>query len=224
MILSTPTGSGKSLVAAGAQFAALANGRRSFYTAPIKALVSEKFFDLCATFGPANVGMMTGDATVNGGAPVICCTAEILANLALREGSSADVGLVVMDEFHFYADPDRGWAWQVPLIELTGAQFLLMSATLGDVSGFRDALTRRTDRDTAVVASTDRPVPLHFSYVTTPLHETLEELLGTHGAPVYVVHFTQAAAIEQAQALMSLNVCTRAEKDAIASCWPSPAC
>ncbi len=216
VVLSTPTGSGKSLVAAGAQFAALANGRRSFYTAPIKALVSEKFFDLCATFGPANVGMMTGDATVNGGAPVICCTAEILANLALREGSGADVGLVVMDEFHFYADPDRGWAWQVPLIELTGAQFLLMSATLGDVSGFRDALTRRTDRDTAVVASTDRPVPLHFSYVTTPLHETLEELLGTHGAPVYVVHFTQAAAIEQAQALMSLNVCTRAEKDAIA--------
>ena len=216
VVLSTPTGSGKSLVAAGAQFGALAQGRRSFYTAPIKALVSEKFFDLCAAFGPANVGMMTGDATVNGGAPIICCTAEILANLALREGAAADVGLVVMDEFHFYADPERGWAWQVPLIELTGAQFLLMSATLGDVTAFSQALTRRTDRDTAVVTSTDRPVPLHYSYVTTPLHETLEELLSTHGAPVYVVHFTQASAIEQAQALMSLNVCTRAQKDAIA--------
>ena len=216
VVLSTPTGSGKSLVAAGAQFGALAQGRRSFYTAPIKALVSEKFFDLCAAFGPANVGMMTGDATVNGGAPIICCTAEILANLALREGAAADVGLVVMDEFHFYADPERGWAWQVPLIELTGAQFLLMSATLGDVTAFSQALTRRTDRDTAVVISTDRPVPLHYSYVTTPLHETLEELLSTHGAPVYVVHFTQASAIEQAQALMSLNVCTRAQKDAIA--------
>ena len=195
VVLSTPTGSGKSLVAAGAQFGALAQGRRSFYTAPIKALVSEKFFDLCAAFGPANVGMMTGDATVNGGAPIICCTAEILANLALREGAAADVGLVVMDEFHFYADPERGWAWQVPLIELTGAQFLLMSATLGDVTAFSQALTRRTDRDTAVVTSTDRPVPLHYSYVTTPLHETLEELLSTHGAPVYVVHFTQASAI-----------------------------
>ena len=216
VVLSTPTGSGKSLVAAGAQFGALAQGRRSFYTAPIKALVSEKFFDLCAAFGPANVGMMTGDATVNGGAPIICCTAEILANLALREGAAADVGLVVMDEFHFYAAPERGWAWQVPLIELTGAQFLLMSATLGDVTAFSQALTRRTDRDTAVVTSTDRPVPLHYSYVTTPLHETLEELLSTHGAPVYVVHFTQASAIEQAQALMSLNVCTRAQKDAIA--------
>ncbi len=217
VILSTPTGSGKSLVAAGAQFAALAEGRRSFYTAPIKALVSEKFFALCATFGAQNVGMMTGDATVNGGAPVICCTAEILANLALREGAAADVGLAVMDEFHYYADPERGWAWQVPLLELTKTQFVLMSATLGDVTRLRDGLTRRTGRDTAVVTSTERPVPLSFSYVVTPLHETLEELLTTHQAPVYVVHFTQAAAVEQAQALMSINVCTREEKDAIAT-------
>ena len=216
VILSTPTGSGKSLVAAGAQFAALAEGRRSFYTAPIKALVSEKFFALCATFGAENVGMMTGDATVNGGAPVLCCTAEILANLALREGADADVGLVVMDEFHYYADPDRGWAWQVPLLELTRTQFVLMSATLGDVKRFREDLERRTGRDAAVVTSVDRPVPLSFEYVTTPLHETLEELLTTHRAPVYVVHFTQAAAVEQAQALMSINVCSRAEKDAIA--------
>ena len=191
-------------------------GRRTFYTAPIKALVSEKFFALVATFGAANVGMMTGDASVNAGAPIICCTAEILANIALRDGPAADVGQVVMDEFHFYADPDRGWAWQVPLLELTGAQFLLMSATLGDVDFFAEDLTRRTGRPTAVVRSTDRPVPLHHYYVTTPLHETLEDLLATHQAPVYVVHFTQASAIERAQALMSINVCTRAEKDAIA--------
>jgi superfamily II RNA helicase len=216
VILSTPTGSGKSMVAAGAQFFALSQGRRSFYTAPIKALVSEKFFALCGQFGAENVGMMTGDATVNGGAPVICCTAEILANLALREGADADVGLVVMDEFHFYAEPDRGWAWQVPLIELTKAQFVLMSATLGDVSRFSEALERRTGIPCAVVTSADRPVPLHFEYVTTPLHETLEELLSTHRAPVYVVHFTQAAAVEQAQALMSVNVCSREEKDKIA--------
>jgi superfamily II RNA helicase len=215
VILSTPTGSGKSLVATGAHFAALAHGQRTFYSAPIKALVSEKFFDLIATFGAANVGMMTGDASVNATAPIICCTAEILANLALRDGPDADVGQVVMDEFHFYADPDRGWAWQVPLIELPQAQFLLMSATLGDVSRFEKDLTRRTGRPTAVVQSTERPVPLLFSYVTTPLHDTLEELLATHQAPVYVVHFTQAAALEQAQALMSVNVCTRAEKDAI---------
>src|SRR5271170_2013270 len=216
VILSTPTGSGKSLVAAGAHFAALADGRRTFYTAPIKALVSEKFFDLCAAFGPAEVGMMTGDASVNAEAPIICCTAEVLANVALRDGAAADVGQVVMDEFHFYADPDRGWAWQVPLLELPHAQFLLMSATLGDVSRFEADLTWRTGRPTAVISSTERPVPLVFSYSTEPLHETLAELLSTNQAPVYVVHFTQAAALEQAQALMSVNVCTRAEKDAIA--------
>ncbi len=217
VILSTPTGSGKSLVATGAHFAALADGRRSFYTAPIKALVSEKFFALCAAFGPAQVGMMTGDASVNATAPIICCTAEVLASIALRDGAGADVGQVVMDEFHFYADPDRGWAWQVPIIELPRAQFVLMSATLGDVTRFEADLTRRTGRPTAVVQSAERPVPLTYSYVITPLHETLEELLSTHQAPIYVVHFTQAAALEQAQALMSVNVCSRAEKDEIAA-------
>jgi superfamily II RNA helicase len=217
VILSTPTGSGKSLVATGAHFAALAAGQRSFYSAPIKALVSEKFFALCAAFGAQNVGMMTGDASVNATAPIICCTAEVLASIALRDGADADVGQVVMDEFHYYADPERGWAWQVPIIELPGAQFILMSATLGDVTRFETDLTRRTGRPTAVVRSAERPVPLLYSYVTTPLHETLEELLSTHQAPVYVVHFTQAAALEQAQALMSVNVCTRAEKDEIAA-------
>jgi superfamily II RNA helicase len=216
VILSTPTGSGKSLVAAGAHFTAMATGVRTFYTAPIKALVSEKFFDLCGIFGSSNVGMMTGDAAVNPTAPIICCTAEVLANIALRDGADADAGQVVMDEFHFYADPDRGWAWQVPLLELPRAQFLLMSATLGDVSRFEADLTRRTGRPTAVVRSAVRPVPLFYAYRTTPMHETLEDLLGTRQAPVYVVHFTQAAAVERAQALMSINVSTRAEKDSIA--------
>jgi superfamily II RNA helicase len=216
VILSTPTGSGKSLVAAGAHFAALAQGRRTFYTAPIKALVSEKFFDLCATFGGDSVGMMTGDASVNATAPIICCTAEVLANIALRDGPAAGIGQVVMDEFHFYADPDRGWAWQVPLLELPRAQFLLMSATLGDVSFFEEDLTRRTGRPTATIRSAVRPVPLFYSFRLTPLHDTLEELLATGQAPVYVVHFTQAAAVERAGALMSINICTRAEKDAIA--------
>src|SRR6201996_2664440 len=168
VILGTPTGSGKSLVAIAAHFTALAQGKQTFYTAPIKALVSEKFFALCEVFGPENVGMTTGDSTVNGTAPIICCTAEILANIALRTGPDAPgdpVGQVVMDEFHFYSDPECGWAWQVPLIELPKAQFLLMSATLGDVSFFEQDMTRRTGRTTAVVTSAQRPVPLNFSYV-----------------------------------------------------------
>jgi superfamily II RNA helicase len=216
VIVSTPTGSGKSLVATGAHFTALAQGVRSFYTAPIKALVSEKFFALCDVFGASEVGMLTGDAGVNEDAPIVCCTAEILGNLALREGPNADVGQVVMDEFHFYAEPDRGWAWQVPLLELFRAQFVLMSATLGDVGRFVDDLTRRTGRPTAVVTSAQRPVPLDYQFSMDPLHETLEKLLSNGRAPIYVVHFTQAEALERAQALTSINVCTRAEKDAIA--------
>jgi len=216
VILSTPTGTGKSLVATGAHFAALAEGRRSVYTAPIKALVSEKFFALVEVFGPERVGMLTGDAAVNPGAPIICCTAEVLANQALREGAHADVGQVVMDEFHFYSEPDRGWAWQVPLLELPQAQLVLMSATLGDVSRFEADLTRRTGRSTAVVTSATRPVPLTYEWALTPMHETLEELLDTHQAPVYVVHFTQAAALERAQALTSVAVASREERDRIA--------
>ncbi|MGY1847184.1 DEAD/DEAH box helicase [Blastococcus sp. SYSU DS1021] len=219
VVLATPTGSGKSLVATGAQYAALAAGRRSYYTAPIKALVSEKFFALCGIFGAQNVGMLTGDAAVNRDAPIIACTAEVLANIALREGSESEQladALVVMDEFHFYGDPDRGWAWQVPLLELPKAQFLLMSATLGDVTFLREDLTRRTGRPTALVANAVRPVPLHHYYATTPMHETIQELLDTQQAPVYVVHFTQASALERAQALMSVNVCSKEEKAAIA--------
>ncbi|MGQ0466888.1 MAG: DEAD/DEAH box helicase [Sporichthyaceae bacterium] len=217
VILTTPTGSGKSLVATGAHFAALATGTKTWYTAPIKALVSEKFFALCDVFGPQRVGMMTGDAAVNRDAPIVCATAEILANIALREGAAADVGQVVMDEFHYYAEPDRGWAWQVPLLELTNTQFLLMSATLGDVSMFRDDLTRRTGRDTALITSVHRPIPLHHSWALTPVHETIEELLKAKQAPVYIVHFTQADALERAQALLSVTLCTREERDAIAA-------
>ena len=118
VILNTPTGSGKSLVALALHFRAICQKRRSFYTVPIKALANEKFLSLCETFGADNVGMITGDATVNAGAPVICCTAEILSNLALREGSKAQVDEIIMDEFHYYSDHERGVAWQVPLLTM----------------------------------------------------------------------------------------------------------
>ncbi|WP_441791046.1 DEAD/DEAH box helicase [Leifsonia sp. YAF41] len=216
LILSTPTGTGKSLVAIGAHFAALSAGKRSFYTAPIKALVSEKFFALVEIFGAENVGMMTGDSSVNADAPIICCTAEILANLALRNGEDTQVDQVVMDEFHFYADSDRGWAWQVPLLTLPRVQFVLMSATLGDVTDLAADVSRRTNRPTALVTGVERPVPLHYFYQMTPIHETVEELLGTGQAPVYVVHFSQAAALERAQALASAKVANREQRDAIA--------
>src|SRR6478736_8397745 len=187
VILATPTGSGKSMVAIAAHFAALTDDRVTYYTAPIKALVSEKFFALCNTFGAENVGMLTGDASVNSRAPIIACTAEVLANIALREGEAADIGQVVMDEFHFYAEPQRGWAWQVPILSLPQAQFLLMSATLGDVRALREDLTRRTGRETALVDDATRPVPLHFSWSVEPLPELIEGLVQSRQAPIYVV-------------------------------------
>ncbi|HEY9307166.1 MAG TPA: DUF3516 domain-containing protein [Microbacterium sp.] len=216
VILSTPTGTGKSLVAVAAHAACVARGGRTYYTAPIKALVSEKFFALVDIFGAANVGMVTGDSSVNPDAPIVCCTAEILANLALRQGAGAGVDQVVMDEFHYYGDPDRGWAWQVPLLLLPRAQFVLMSATLGDVSAIAEDLERRTDRVVSRITGVDRPVPLHFSYARTPVHETVEELLQTGEAPVYIVHFSQAAAMERAQALSSIRIVSREQRDAIA--------
>ena len=216
VILSTPTGSGKSMVALAAHLFAYARGRRSYYTAPIKALVSEKFFDLVRVFGAENVGMVTGDSSVNADAPVICCTAEIVANIALRDGADAEIGCVIMDEFHFYGDPQRGWAWQVPLVELPQAQFLLMSATLGDVSRFEERLPAETGREVAVVAHADRPIPLHFSYSEEPLQDQLAELVATRQTPVYVVHFSQLEAIERAQGLASLKLVTPEEKEAIA--------
>ncbi|KAB1647865.1 DEAD/DEAH box helicase [Pseudoclavibacter endophyticus] len=216
VVLSTPTGTGKSLVAVAAHAVAIARGERTYYTAPLKALVSEKFFDLIDIFGAERVGMVTGDSSVNADAPIICCTAEILANQALREGADADVGQVVMDEVHFLGESDRGWAWHVPLISLPRAQFLLMSATLGDVSELSDDLERRTGREVAHVTGVERPVPLDFAYVDTPAHETVEQLLSDGKGPVYVVHFSQAAAAERAQALTSIRIVDRAGRDAIA--------
>jgi superfamily II RNA helicase len=216
VILNTPTGSGKSLVASALHFKSIAQGRRSIYTCPIKALVNEKWLALCREFGPDNVGLSTGDASVNRDAPILCCTAEILANIALREGAAANVQDVVMDEFHYYADRERGVAWQVPLLTMPQTRFLLMSATLGDTAFFEGELTRLNGKPTATVASTDRPVPLEFAYSELPLAKTLESLAADGKTPVYVVHFTQLEAAQSAQDFTSINVCTREEKAAIA--------
>ncbi|MBC8011684.1 MAG: DEAD/DEAH box helicase, partial [Burkholderiales bacterium] len=215
VILNTPTGSGKSLVAAAAHFFALSRGKRSIYTCPIKALVNEKFLSLCRDFGPERVGMMTGDATVNADAPILCCTAEILANQALARGDYAGLAVVIMDEFHYYSDQERGVAWQVPLVALARTRFLLMSATLGDTKAIEREVERRTGIPVAVVRSDRRPVPLHFEWSETPLAERVEQLILERRAPAYLVHFTQRSAAETAQALMSLAICTKEEKAAL---------
>jgi superfamily II RNA helicase len=215
VILNTPTGSGKSLVATALHFEALANHRRSIYTCPIKALVNEKFLSLCKEFGPDQVGMITGDASVNPSAPIICCTAEILAIDALRYGSETPISDVIMDEFHYYSDRDRGVAWQIPLLTLSQTRFLLMSATLGDTTFFESELTRLNGRETVTIRSADRPVPLDFKYVEIPLHETVAKLVQEGKSPVYLVCFTQREAAEEAQNLLSVDFCTKEEKKAI---------
>ncbi len=217
VILNTPTGSGKSLVAAAFHFKAICAGQRSVYTCPIKALVNEKFLSLCREFGPDHVGMMTGDASVNPDAAILCCTAEILANVALAGGERAtSIKVVIMDEFHYYSDAERGYAWQTPLLLMPWTRFLLMSATLGSTEFFEKELTRVTRVPTVTVKSDRRPVPLEFEYSETPLVERLAALLEDKRAPIYLVHFTQRAASEAAQSLMSLNVCSKEEKAAIA--------
>ena len=217
VVLNTPTGSGKSLVALGMHFKAMCEGRRSFYTAPIKALVSEKFFSLCDELGPENVGMLTGDASINWAAPVLCCTAEVLANMALRQGTQTDAPYVAMDEFHYFADRDRGWAWQVPLLVLKKTRFLLMSATLGNTAVIEEKLAALTARRVAHVYSDDRPVPLDFSFRETPIVETVESLLSSGRGPIYLVHFTQREAAEQAQGLTGAPLTDKDEKRALAA-------
>lgn len=216
VILNTPTGSGKSLVATACLFKAVAEGKRAVYTCPIKALVNEKWMALCREFGPENVGLSTGDASINRDAPILCCTAEILANMAMRDGRRAMVQEVVMDEFHYYADRERGGAWQIPLLTLPQARFLLMSATLGDTESFEKELTRRNTYETVTVGSSERPVPLSFSYSDSLLPKTLEKLVTDGKTPVYVVHFTQRETAQNAQNFTSLNVTTKEEKAAIA--------
>ena len=215
VVLGTPTGSGKSMVALGMCFMALCAGERAYYTAPIKALVSEKFFDLVDVLGRENVGMITGDVVINGDAPIICCTAAILANDSLRWGEEAGIVRVAMDEFHYFADPDRGWAWQVPLLTLPNTQFLLMSATLGDMDAICDLLERQTGRDVDRVLDAPRPVPLSYDYVETALEATVELAIRDGKAPIYAVHFSQDAALKSAQSLASYGVSTREQRDAI---------
>ena len=216
VVLATPTGSGKSLVAIAGVLLALASGRRAVWTAPIKALVAEKFFDLVDLLGAETVGLATGDASINADAPVLVCTAEVLANHALSRGADSEFGFACLDEFHYYGDHDRGWAWQIPLLEMTRCQMLLASATLGDMSAITADLTERSGRAVTEVTSVHRPTPLYHQWRMTSVSDSVTEAVRDGLSPVYVVHANQAAAIERAQALVSLKVTTREQREAIA--------
>ncbi len=160
--------------------------------------------------------MMTGDATINRGAAVVACTAEVLANIGLAEGAHAPIEYVVMDEFHYYADRERGMAWQLPLITMPQSTFLLMSATLGDTTDFERRIPEFTGRELSLVKTETRPVPLQFDYSEESLTETVQKLLDRDQAPIYLVNFTQREATELAQGLVSMAPGSREERQAIA--------
>ncbi len=216
VVLATPTGSGKSLVAMVGIALARNRGVRSVWTAPIKALVAEKFFDLVNQFGADEVGLAIGDASINRNASILVCTSEVFANAALSQGDAAGFGFACLDEFHYYGEADRGWAWQAPLLTLKHCQFVLASATLGDMSFIAEDLERRTQRRVASVTSVNRPTPLYHAYRTTPIAESVAQAIEDGLFPVYVVHSTQAAALERAQALVSLPLTSRPQREAIA--------
>ncbi|MBF0360419.1 MAG: DUF3516 domain-containing protein [Oligoflexia bacterium] len=216
VILNTPTGSGKSLVAVAMHFRAMFLKRRSIYSSPIKALVNEKFLSLCYDFGADSVGLITGDASVNTKAPIICCTAEILANMALRRGELTEFDDIVIDEFHFYADRERGVAWQIPLLTLPHCRFLLMSATMGDCTFFEKELSKLTSATTKTILSLKRPIPLDYKYEEYPLDMTVDKLVSEGKTPIYLVNFTQRECAEIAQSLTCVNYCSKEEKQKIA--------
>ena len=216
VILATPTGSGKSLVASFLHRLMLSKNMRSVYTCPIKALVNEKWMALCKEFGAQNVGLSTGDAAVNHNAPILCCTAEILEQIALRDGENSKIGAVAMDEFHYYSDKERGAAWQIPLLAMKQTQFLLISATLGDTSFFESEMTKLNGLQSVCIRNAERPVPLEFMYSESPLSNEIQKLLNEGKGPVYVVHFTQSEAAENAQAFTSLDIAGLLKKDKIA--------
>ena len=170
------------------------------YTAPIKALVSGSSSIRPASWGENGSGWPP-ESRCQSEAPVICATAEVLGQLALREGAGAPVDQVVMDEFHFYGDPDRGWAWQVPLLELDERSSSSCRPPSA-IPALRDRSTQAQRPALAVIRSATRPVPLDYSYAHIPIHETIETLLGRRQGPIYAVHFThEKDAVARAQRL-----------------------
>ncbi|GAA1793701.1 DEAD/DEAH box helicase [Luedemannella flava] len=161
VLVCAPTGAGKTVVGEFAVHLALAQDRKCFYTTPIKALSNQKFNDLVDRYGPAKVGLLTGDNAINGDAPIVVMTTEVLRNM-LYAGSTAlrDLGYVVMDEVHYLADRFRGAVWEEVIIHLPQSVSLVsLSATVSNAEEFADWLVTVRGK-TEVVVSEERPVPL----------------------------------------------------------------
>ena len=162
VLVAAPTGAGKTIVGEFAAFLAINSGKKCFYTTPIKALSNQKFQDLSAMFGDENVGLLTGDTSINSEAPIVIMTTEVLRNMIYSASSTlTDLRYVVMDEVHYLADRFRGAVWEEILIHLPESiQVAALSATVSNAEEFGDWL-QTVRGEMKVIVSETRPVPLY---------------------------------------------------------------
>ena len=165
IVVTAPTGAGKTLVAEVAIHLALSRGLRAFYTTPIKALSNQKYKDLCNQYGRERVGLLTGDNAIGGGAPIVVMTAEVLRNMLYTDPEElADVGVAILDEVHYLADRARGAVWEEIIIHAPPRlQMVCLSATVSNASEFTGWVTRCRG-ETRLVRAVQRPVPLRDLY------------------------------------------------------------
>ena len=170
VVVTAPTGAGKTLVADGAIHLALAREKRAFYTAPIKALSNQKYLDLCETHGEDRVGLLTGDNSINGDAAIVVMTTEVFRNMIYaHDGRLAQVAVVVLDEVHYLADVSRGSVWEEVIIHAPEhIQLVCLSATVANPEEFTDWIRSRRG-ETELVIEKNRPVPLEPMYMITDL-------------------------------------------------------
>ncbi len=188
VVVTAPTGAGKTVVAEGSIALTIAKGQRAFYTTPIKALSNQKFHDLTQVHGSHMVGLLTGDNVINGDAPIIVMTTEVLRNMIYEASSALDnLGLVVLDEVHYLADRHRGSVWEEVIIHLPQRIALVcLSATVANPEEFTDWVRERRG-ECALVVETDRPVPLTSMYMWRDRHReqkvAMAPVFGKNGRP-----------------------------------------
>ncbi|MDJ0961149.1 MAG: DEAD/DEAH box helicase [Acidimicrobiia bacterium] len=182
VVVTAPTGAGKTLVAEAAVHLTIGTGLRAFYTTPIKALSNQKYADFCEMYGSERVGLLTGDNVINGDAPLIVMTTEVLRNMIYAESSALDrLALVVLDEVHYLQDRYRGSVWEEIIIHLPeGIPLVNLSATIANPEEFT-AWIRARRGDTELVVETHRPVPLESVYLLEDRHRERQVI----GFPVF---------------------------------------
>jgi len=213
VLVTVPTGTGKTLMAKAGIHKALESGQRAVYTTPLRALTEEKYRELCEDFGEVNVGFATGDFKVNREAPIQVEVAEILWNRIFGDRGKCPADIVIMDEGHYFNDFERGYVWEQSIIGLhPDAQLVILSATVGRPEQFCHwvELTRRVPMK--LVESRERKVPLYHEYHESYLIETVRELAAAGDVPAIIFVFGRERCFETARLLKSCRRFTSDEE------------